>query len=127
MKLSLFKKADIIIAVVLVAICVAGTFAALPSKDPGQTAVVTVDGAEVERIDLSGDQDAVIETQYGVNTVTVKDGYVYISESDCRGQDCVRMGGISRPGQMIVCLPHHLTVTIEGGSSDPDAPDAVIK
>ena len=62
--------------------------------------------------------------RYGTNTVTIKDGCAFVAVSDCRGGDCVRMGKISREGQMIVCLPHHLTVLIEGPGS---APDAVIK
>ena len=57
-------------------------------------------------------------------TVTVKDGCAFVSESDCPGQDCVRMDKISGTGQMIVCLPHHLTVVIEGAG---EGPDAVIK
>ena len=124
MKLPFFKKADIILAAVLLIIGALGLLAFRPAKEAGGYAVITVDGEELDRMDLSADQTRVIDTAYGTNTVSVKDGSVSVTESDCRGGDCVRMGNISREGQMIVCLPHHLTVQIQGPGS---APDAVIR
>jgi hypothetical protein len=67
-------------------------------EDEGQ-----VEGAE-ERL--------VIETSLGSNTVVVHEGRVFVEEADCPGGDCLRQGGISRPGQTIVCLPHRLVVEI---------------
>ena len=128
MKHPLFKKADIILFVVLLVIAAAGLLAfrapGSDAEDGALTAVVLVDGEETDRLRLSDDQSVIVETVYGTNVVTIKDGSVSITEADCRGQDCVRMSGISKAGQMIVCLPHHLTVVIEG---DGSAPDAVIK
>ena len=128
MKHPLFKKADIILFVVLLAIAAAGLLAfrapGSDAEDSSLTAVVLVDGEETDRLRLSDDQSVIVETVYGTNVVTIKAGVVSITDADCRGQDCVRMGGISKAGQMIVCLPHHLTVVIEG---DGSAPDAVIK
>ena len=123
MKHPFFKKADIILFAVLLIIGAAGLLAFRPAEEAGSYAVVTVDGQETDRIKLADDQTVTVETVYGVNIITVNDGSVRVTDADCSGQDCVRMGGISRPGQMIVCLPHHLTITIEGGG----APDAVIK
>ena len=119
-----FKKADIILAVVLLIIGATGLLAFRPAEEAGSTAVISLDGEVKDRLPLDTDQSVVIESSYGSNRITVENGSVFISETDCRGQDCVRMGRISREGQMIVCLPHHLTVTIEGSGN---APDAVIK
>ena len=124
MKHPFFKKADIFLAVVLLVIGALGLLAFRPAKQAGAYAVITVDGQELDRVELAYDHSHIIETSYGTNTITVKGGAVCVSESDCRGEDCVRMGNISREGQMIVCLPHHLTVLIEGPGN---APDAVIK
>ena len=121
MKHPFFKKADIILAVVLLIIGALGLLAFRPAEEAGAYAVITVDGEEVGRVKLSDDQDTVIETTYGSNTVSVQGGSVSVTQSDCRGGDCVRTGKISRGGQMIVCLPHHLTVLIEGPDSGPDA------
>ena len=124
MKHPFFKKADIILAVVLLVIGALGLLAFRPAEASGAYAVITVDGEVLEKLPLDTDQGRIIETGYGTNTITIKDGCAFVAESDCRGGDCVRMGKISREGQMIVCLPHHLTVLIEGPGS---APDAVIK
>ena len=113
MKQAFFKKADIILAVVLLIIAAAGLMAFRAPGDTGTYAVITVDGKEMDRVDLSADQSRIIETTYGTNTVTIKDGCAFVSESDCPGT-----------GQMIVCLPHHLTVVIEGAG---EGLDAVIK
>ena len=36
-----------------------------------------------------------------------------MSDADCPDKDCVNQGWISRPGQMIVCLPNRLVIKIE--------------
>ena len=76
----------------------------------------------IETLPLDANQSSTIETQYGSNKITVEDGAIYVEAADCHGGDCIRLGRISRPGQMIVCLPHHLVITIQsnGGAEDPD-------
>ena len=125
MKLPFFKKADIILVIVLVVIAAAGLIAAGPVKQSGMAAVISVDGEQVDRLDLSADQSVRIDTQYGSNLITVENGSVSVTEADCPGKDCIRLGSISRTGQIIVCLPHHLVVKIVG--QDADAPDAVVR
>ena len=88
MKHPFFKKADIILAVVLLVIGALGLLAFRPAEAAGAYAVITVDGEELDRIDLSADQSRIIETSYGTNTVTIKDGCAFVAESDCRGGDC---------------------------------------
>lgn len=91
------------------------------------TAVVSIDGAEVERIDLARERG---ERVYSANgyTLTVElgpDG-VQVARSDCPTQDCVHTGAIARAGQSIVCLPARLIIQLEGGTSPEDGPDLVI-
>ena len=40
-----------------------------------------------------------------------------MEEADCKGQDCVDIGKISRSGQTILCLPNKVAVTIEGAGN----------
>lgn len=75
---------------------------------------------------LSEDQTLEIHSRYGNNTLTISGGTAVMTASDCRNQICVRSGGISEPGQMIVCLPHRLSAEIlspsgEAPNSDTDA------
>ena len=39
-----------------------------------------------------------------------------VAEANCGDHTCVRTGKISREGEVIVCLPHRLTVEIQGGA-----------
>ena len=100
--------------------------------DPGGdlTAVVSIDGAEVERIDLAREDG---ERTYSHNgyTLTVElrpDGApgLRVTASDCPTQDCVHTGAITRAGQSIVCLPARIILQLEGGPAEDQGPDLVI-
>ena len=125
MKLPFFKKADIILLAALIVIGAAGLLAVRPASQSASAVIVTVDGVQTDSLDLSADQSVKIDTQYGSNLITVEKGSVFVSEADCPGQDCISLGKISSPGQIIVCLPHHLVIKIVG--QDADAPDAVVR
>ncbi len=61
---------------------------------------------------LSEDQTLEIHSSYGNNTLTISGGTAAMTASDCKNQICIRSGVISKPGQMIVCLPHRLNAEI---------------
>ena len=109
------KKGDWICILLFLAVCLAGLLLLLP-RQAASTARVTIDGETV--LTLSLDRDGIYETEH--HTLEVKDGSVRVLKSDCPGQDCVRMGPVSRGGQSIVCLPWHMSITL-GGSGDYDA------
>lgn len=80
---------------------------------------------------LSEEQTIEIQSDYGNNTLTISGGTAAMTASDCKNQICVRSGAISEPGQMIVCLPHRLSVEIlqptgEAPDSDPSY-DAIVR
>lgn len=91
------------------------------------TAVVSVDGEEIDRVSL---ERAAGERTYqaGTYTLTVEyaAGSARVLSSDCPTQDCVHTGMITRSGQSIVCLPARIIIRLEGGAADPDAVDAVL-
>ncbi len=83
----------------------------------GTVARVYVDGACVYSVDLSAVNEPfvyVVHTPYGDNTLEIERGRIRVSEADCAGGDCARMGWISASGRPIVCTPHRLVVQIEG-------------
>ncbi len=61
-------------------------------------------------------------------TVTVENGTVRVSASDCPSGVCTATGKISAPGQSIVCAPAQVLITIQsdGGAKDDKTPDVVI-
>lgn len=78
----------------------------------GSEVVVRVDGKEYARLPLAKDAELVISTEYGSNTLVIKDGKAYISEASCPDLVCVHTGHADEL-KSIVCLPNRLTVSIE--------------
>lgn len=119
MKNGFIKKADIVLAVILLVLGFGSM--ALLSKSVSENAKVeiTVDGKVYKTADLKKNQIIDIDNDFGHNSVVIEDGMVFVKEANCSGQDCVKTKSISKDGQIIMCLPHHLLITItEGGSID---------
>lgn len=122
-KPSFFKKADIFLAIALLLLGF-GSLALLKNgQKDGAYARVTVDGEVYGTYSLSEEQTVEIATAYGSNTLRIEDGKVWVSEADCPNHDCVEKGAISRTNQIILCLPHKLSVTIVNAGEE--APDAI--
>lgn len=82
---------------------------------PQPTAVARVDGEVIGVWPLGTQQEVDLDTDYGHNHLSLKDGAAQITEADCPDHICVYQGSVSAPGDLIVCLPHHLIVEIAGG------------
>lgn len=120
--LHMDKKTKIWIAVLLsvVLLGLLGFFA-LSRLGGGTIAVITVDGQEYKRIDLSRvteSYDIEIDTKYGHNTVHVEPGRIAVTRANCPDGICVAQGAIDRGGVPIICMPHRLVVKIEGSGID---------
>ena len=85
-------------------------------KDNPKSADIYVGDELVKHIeDISSDelQWFRVETENGYNKVCWQNNEIWVEESDCKNQVCVHMKKISRGGETITCLPHHLSVTVE--------------
>jgi len=98
------------------------------TRTAGGTAVVTVDGVTIAELPL--DRDAVLAVTPGdgfaadstfCNTVEVSAGRARVVEANCPDKICEDTGWVQYDGQMIVCLPHKLIVTVAGGEAGADA------
>lgn len=107
------------------------------------TAVVSVDGAEVDRFAPEDLLERSRTYSGGGYTLEVACGPreerpapdhrapdgepgIRVAVSDCPTQDCVHTGTITRSGQSIVCLPARIVIRLEGGGKDSNAVDAVL-
>lgn len=122
------KPLDALVAAVVIALAVVTVLLFyLPKAQGGQrTVVITQRGQEVCRQDINipgFDKERVVALDDGVYhlTVRINDGGVYVSDSDCPGQDCVHTGVIRQAGQSIVCLPAQVVISIVSTSSAVDA------
>ncbi len=107
------KKGDIILlAVVLCASAV--LFLCIWLFSPkGSVAVVTLDGTEIGRYDLTENTEVTLPEGH---ILVISDGEVSVTYAPCRDRICVRHIPITRSGETIVCLPYRLVITVEEGS-----------
>lgn len=81
-------------------------------RDNPSFCVILVDGEEYKRVSLSEDIDICVDTPDGFNIVSVKEGSVFVSKADCKGNDCIKLGKISHQGENLVCVPHKVVIKI---------------
>ncbi|MCR5719519.1 MAG: NusG domain II-containing protein [Lachnospiraceae bacterium] len=95
-------------------------------KSLSRTACIYSDGKLVKEIPLNSqtpDMTFTIESKYGSNTITVKEGAIAVTDADCANKICVKEGFISNSRLPITCLPNRLIITIK--TKDDSALDAV--
>lgn len=115
-----FQKGDILAIAIVAVLAVAVALAFLPSGDTGEAQVeIYHQGQLVHTMPLSQDGSYTLTGTY-TNVITVADGRVSVTSSDCPGEDCVHSAAISSVGRGIVCLPNGVEVRIVGKTDDVD-------
>jgi hypothetical protein len=64
-------------------------------------------------IDIANESDKVLRIDSpggGWNDITIKDGDIYVSDSDCPDRTCIKTGKLRSESVPIVCLPHKLII-----------------
>ena len=96
---KIIKKADIVLFAVLVVVGLALSAWSFAAGGAGQKAVVTVNGEHYGTYSLHENQTIEIEQNHHLNKITIKDGTVQMTYSDCHNQVCVKDGSISMANQ----------------------------
>lgn len=115
-----FRKGDLL-AVGIVLLLIAVLFLCfLPARSNGTAyARIYHKGQLIQSLPLDTDTTWSYEGEYS-NTLTVKNGKIAVTHSDCPGGDCIACGWIGGTGRSIVCLPNSLEIRIVGAESDVD-------
>lgn len=111
---GIFKKGDLILVAILI-VAVALTIW-IATKDEGNVAEIYIDGQLSYSLDL--DKDTAIDILDGEMTVVLKNGEVFVLESDCNEQICVNSAPISKDGGIIVCLPNKVVIKVTSREVD---------
>ena len=90
----------------------------LPSDTPAKYVEVYQNGVLLECFSLDNDRTFVVEGDY-TNVITVSNGRVAVTESNCPGGDCKKCGWLSTAGS-IVCLPNAVEVRLIAGDGRVD-------
>lgn len=117
----MFRKADIVLAIVLVLLGLGLSAVFASDGSAGNELIITVDGKEFGSYTLLEDRQIDIKQNSHINKVTIKDGVVSMKFSDCKGQDCVNQHDISESGETIICLPNKIVLEISGNEDKYDS------
>ena len=120
------KKADGIIIAALLFVCAAG-FLSFPlghgEQAPRIRAEIYVEGKLAQTVNLPETETRELEIDDGAMLLNLERDGVSVSCADCPTHTCVRTGKITRPGQMIACLPNRVIIKLadyEGLRSEVD-------
>lgn len=64
--------------------------------------------------DLNQTRQIRVQGAIGVSVVQIQSGKVRIMTAPCHHQYCVQQGWLSHPGQIALCLPNQVSVTLLG-------------
>lgn len=113
------KKKELILILILVALL---ALTALWPKKPGNLVDISVDGRNVLTVGLDDSGTYSVPDYEGYHLrVVVKDGSVWVEDSNCPDLICQKHAPISKGGEQIVCLPHRLVVEVTGEEVQADA------
>lgn len=120
----LVKLTDLIIVFVIALISVFLIFFNARKTD-NPTAVITVEGKEIKRIDLNSAEDEAftIDTK-PVVTLEIKDNKIRFINALCPDKTCEKCGFLENTGDTAACVPASVVITIKGENSS-DNLDAV--
>ena len=122
MKRFSVKPADLIAAALILAIGLA--LFILRDRSERVTASVSVNGEVLYTFDLGQIREETRITLPNGVELELCPGAIGFASSPCRGQDCVRFGRLTKPGQAAACLPNRTLITLTGAPAS-DVPDAV--
>lgn len=109
---------DVILIAVLVALGGALMLWLGLTRQAGGVARVQINGETVLELPLSQDARVELGEPGHGNLLIIENGTARVERADCPDQVCVRQGAVHYNGESIVCLPHKLIVSIEGGGSN---------
>lgn len=126
------KKGDKIVLASIIVISLVMFFLTSQTLREAQNKYVSVQisGREVQKISLKKEKELReynFKTKLGTNKVLVKDGKVWVQESNCPDQICVHMAPIEKVGETIICLPHEFLVEIKADKKAPDDLDLLLR
>ena len=116
----MFRPADIVLAIGLIAAGFAMSFFLAFGQDDGAQVKVTTDGKLYGTYSLEEDQLVTVKQGSLTNEFEIKDGKARMRQANCRNHDCIYEGAISKTGEMIVCLPHKVVLEVTGGEEEFD-------
>ena len=84
---------------------------------PAAQAQVRRDGVLVAAYPLNEDRTVSVAGPLGATTIRIESGRARVVSDPGPRQYCVRQGWLTRPGEMALCAPNHISLTLTGGQA----------
>jgi len=110
-----FTSADIILVAVLLILSLVSFISVRHFTPNGKHVVVEVEGRPVLELSFDKDVTETVTGPLGETVIVIENGTVRIQDSPCPNHYCVRMGKLRHSGEIAVCVPNRVVVTISGG------------
>lgn len=119
------KPLDFVVIIVLVIITIGSSAVAIYNSQKNyknKYVEIEVKGKLYKKLPLdnSPKEQIKIVTDLGENVIQIDNGKVRIIDADCKDKICIKDGTISKPGSVLVCLPHKVVVQIKGENTESD-------
>ena len=116
---GIIRKADILLAGVLILIGVAASLWISQFDTSGSRVIIKTDGKVYGSYSISEDRTVTVKQGKKTNTVRIHDGEVsVVTHASCHNQVCVKHKAIHTTGESIICLPNKVVVQIQGKGGD---------
>lgn len=115
----MYKKRDLIL-ILCALLASLLLFCLLYPQDSGMAVEVLIDGRVTAVYSLATDRTILLQGVGGENLLVIENGFAKIESADCPDQLCAHMPKISRVGENITCLPHHLVIRVVGKEAGSD-------
>ena len=87
------------------------------TRQTGGIVSVQMDGQVILELPLDEDTQIILGEGEHTNTLVIRGGKAQVVEASCPDKICVGQGAVQYAGESIVCLPHRLVVTVQGGAT----------
>ena len=115
-----FRKGDWFAIGLVITLALSVMLCFLPKgQQKTSQAQIFLNGELIKTVSLNEDQTFLVEALYS-NQITVKNGTISFTSSNCPGQDCVHSGSIHHAGRSLVCLPNKVEIRVVSAESDVD-------
>ncbi len=111
---QLLTKGDKILASFLILLSLFSFTILKAVNQPGQIAVIKVENLQKFSKNLNRDEKFNTSGHIGETSIEIVNKAIRVVSSDCPQKLCVRQGSITHTGEIIVCVPNKLTISIEG-------------
>ena len=82
---------------------------------PAEQAQVRRDGVLVAAYPLNEDRTITVDGALGPTVVRIEAGRARVMSDPGPRQYCVKQGWLTRPGEMALCAPNHVSLSLTGG------------